>query len=110
MSEKRRDRYARWRNKTIAFRVSPEEYMQIKTMASLCGMKMQDYLTSNMLHREITVVGNPRVFKAVRDELRGVCSQLERLSACSEASDEFLRVLAVMEEIVSGMVREKEEK
>ena len=56
-----------------------------------------------MLHREITVVGNPRVFKAVRDELRGVCSQLERLSACSEASDEFLRVLAVMEEIVSGM-------
>ena len=36
MSLKNRDNHNRWRNKTVAFRVSPEEDWQIETSLPLC--------------------------------------------------------------------------
>ena len=38
MSMKNCDRHNRWRNKTVAFRVSPEEDLQIETFVKLSGL------------------------------------------------------------------------
>lgn len=38
MSLKNRDEHNRWRNKTVAFRVSPEEWQQIKRYVQLSGL------------------------------------------------------------------------
>ena len=38
MSLKNRDNHNRWRNKTVAFRVSPEEDAQIETFVKLSGL------------------------------------------------------------------------
>ena len=35
----------RWRNKTVAFRVSPEEDEQIEAAVRLSGLTKQDYIT-----------------------------------------------------------------
>ena len=43
MSLKNRDNHNRWRNKTVAFRVSPEEDRQIETFVKLSGLTKQDY-------------------------------------------------------------------
>ena len=43
MSLKNRDEYNRWRNKTVAFRVSPEEWEQIERYVQLSGLTKQDY-------------------------------------------------------------------
>ncbi len=40
MSLKNRDEHNRWRNKTVAFRVSPEEDKQIETCVRLSGLMM----------------------------------------------------------------------
>ena len=45
MSLKNRDNHNRWRNKTVAFRVSPEEDAQIETFVKLSGLTKQDYNT-----------------------------------------------------------------
>ena len=45
MSLKNRDNHNRWRNKTVAFRVSPEEDRQIETFVKLSGLTKQDYIT-----------------------------------------------------------------
>lgn len=45
MSLKNRDEHNRWRNKTVAFRVSPEEDKQIETYVRLSGLTKQDYIT-----------------------------------------------------------------
>ena len=42
MSLKNRDEHNRWRNKTVAFRVSPEEDKQIETYVRLSGLTTQD--------------------------------------------------------------------
>ena len=45
MSVKNLDNHNRWRSKTIAFRVSPEENEQIEIAVRLSGLTKQDYIT-----------------------------------------------------------------
>ena len=61
MSAKNLDRHNRWRNKTVAFRVSPEEDREIETAVRLSGLTKQDYITRRLLCRDVVVQGNPWV-------------------------------------------------
>ena len=69
MSLKNRDNHNRWRNKTVAFRVSPEEDRQIEPFVKLSGLTKQDYITRRLICKDVVVQGNPRVYKALRDQL-----------------------------------------
>ena len=60
--EKNLDSKGRWRNKIVAFRVSPEEAEQIDACVRLSGLSKQDYITKRLTDREIVVQGNPRVY------------------------------------------------
>ena len=81
MSHKNRDERNRWRNKTVAFRVSPEEDKQLETYVKLSGLTKQDYITRRLLGREVIVQGNPLVFKALREQLAAVLEELQRIEA-----------------------------
>lgn len=96
MSLKNRDEHNRWRNKTVAFRVSPEEDKQIETYVRLSGLTKQDYITRRLTHRDIVVQGNPRVFKALRNQLADVLSELQRIEAGGEVNDELLDVIEML--------------
>ena len=63
MSAKNLDTHNRWRNKTVAFRVSPEENEQIDAAVRLSGLTKQDYITKRLLCRDVVVQGNPRVIR-----------------------------------------------
>ena len=60
----------------MAFRVSPEEDEQIEAAVRLSGLTKQDYITKRLLCRDVVVQGNPRVYKALRDELAAVLTEL----------------------------------
>ena len=92
MSAKNRDNHNRWRNKTVAFRVSPEEGKQIETAVRLSGLTKQDYITRRLLCRDVTVQGNPRVYKALRNELAAVLDELKRIEAGKTIDDELLDI------------------
>ena len=108
MSLKNRDEHNRWRNKTVAFRVSPEEDKQIETYVRLSGLTKQDYITRRLTHRDIVVQGNPRVFKALRNQLADVLSELQRIEAGSEVNDELLDVIEMITDILGGLKEESE--
>lgn len=93
MSLKNRDDHNRWRNKTVAFRVSPEEDKQIETYVQLSGLTKQDYITRRLTHKDIVVKGNPRVFKALRNQLADVLTELQRIEAGGEVNDELLDLI-----------------
>ena len=103
MSLKNRDEHNRWRNKTVAFRVSPEEDKQIETYVRLSGLTKQDYITRRLTHRDIVVQGNPRVFKALRNQLADVLSELQRIEAGGEVNDELLDVIEMIADIFGGL-------
>lgn len=108
MSLKNRDEHNRWRNKTVAFRVSPEEDKQIETYVQLSGLTKQDYITRRLTHRDIVVQGNPRVFKALRNQLADVLAELQRIEAGGEVNDELLDLIEMIADILGGLKEESE--
>ena len=103
MSLKNRDNKNRWRNKTVAFRVSPEEDAQIETAARLSGLTKQDYITRRLLCREVVVQGNPRVYKALRNELAAVLAELQRIEAGAGVDEELMDNIELIAAIMDGM-------
>ena len=103
MSLKNRDEHNRWRNKTVAFRVSPEEDKQIEIYVRLSGLTKQDYITRRLTHRDIVVQGNPRVFKALRNQLADVLSELQRIEAGGDVNDELLDLIEMIADILGGL-------
>ena len=106
MSLKSRDNHNRWRNKTVAFRVSPEEDAQIETFVKLSGLTKQDYITRRLTGKDVVVQGNPRVYKALRDQLAAaVLDELRRIEA-GGINDELLDVIEMIAAIMDGMKEE----
>lgn len=60
---------ARRRSKTMAFRMTPEEYEEVITLAKLSGMNRQDFIMSRLRGIEITVEPSTRVYKALKDSM-----------------------------------------
>ena len=106
MSLKSRDNHNRWRNKTVAFRVSSEEDAQIETFVKLSGLTKQDYITRRLTGKDVVVQGNPRVYKALRDQLAAVLDELRRIEAGGSVNDELLDVIEMTAAIMDGMKEE----
>lgn len=106
MSAKCLDRKGRWRKVTVAFRASPEENEQIAAFAKLCGMTKQDYMLSRLLQKEV----NPRVYKALKAELREVNAKLLQVIKNEEASSDMLEMLQFTLTILKGMCEEHNER
>ena len=49
------------------------------------------------------VQGNPRVYKALRDQLAAVLNELRRIEAGGSVSDEMLDVIEMIADIMAGM-------
>ena len=103
MSAKNLDNHNRWRNKTVAFRVSPEEDEQIETAVRLSGLTKQDYITRRLLCRDVVVQGNPRVNKALRNELAAVLDELRRIEAGAAVDGELMDTIELIAAIMDGM-------
>ena len=58
--------------------------------------------------REVVVQGNPRVFKALREQLAAVLEELRRIEAGAEMDQELLEVIQIIAVILDGMKEENE--
>ena len=106
--DKNLDCKGRWRNKTVAFRVSEEEAKLIDNQVALSGLTKQDYIIRRLQCRDVVVQGNPRVYKALRNQMADIYEELKRLERCSEANDELLYTIQLIAEIMNGLKGEIE--
>ena len=106
MSAKNMDKHNRWRNRTVAFRVSEEENEQINTFVKLTGTTKQDYVTQRLLCHDVVVQGNPRVYKALKDQLAAVLAELQRIDSGAGVSDDLLDTIHMIARIMDGMKEE----
>ncbi|MCD8048717.1 MAG: hypothetical protein LUG52_03800 [Clostridia bacterium] len=105
MSAKNLDNKGRHRSKIVAFRVSPEESELIDTKVRLSGLTKQDYIIRRLTDKEIVVVGNPRVYKALKDELNEVLIKLQS-AADNNDNDELLETIQLIAATLGGMKEE----
>ena len=106
--DKTLDYKGRWRNKTVAFRVSEEEAKLIDTQVALSGLTKQDYIIRRLQCRDVVVQGNPRVYKALHNQMADIYEELKRLERCSEANDELFYTIQMIAEIMNGLKGEIE--
>lgn len=102
MSHKNCDSQNRFRSKTIAFRMSPEESDLLNALVRISGYKKQDYLIDRVLQRDIVVRGSPRTYKALKDMLTEVLQELKRIEKSSEISGELRKIISQIANVLSG--------
>ncbi len=107
MSAKNTDDHNRWRNVTVAFRMSPEEAEKLNAFVSLSGLSIQDYLIRRVLQQEVTVIGSSRIYKALREQMSSVTVELKRIEAGQKVNDELLDVIRMMTVILGGMKKDE---
>ena len=94
MSAKILDGKGRFRSKTVSFRISPEESQQLDIKVKLSGLTKQDYLISRVLQKDIIVQPNPRVYKALKNQLEEVLSKLRKID--NGDNDELLETIQLI--------------
>ena len=103
MTKKNLDTHNRWRNRQVAFRLSPEEAELLDTKVRLSGLTKQDYIIKRLLDREIVVIGSPRIYRMLKYELEAVLSQLKRIEAGQSLSHELLETIQLIAEVLNQM-------
>ena len=106
--DKNLDNNGRWRSRAVSFRVSEEEAKLIDTQVALSGLTKQDYIIRRLQCRDVVVQGNPRVYKALRNQMADIYEELKRLERCSETNDELLYTIQMIAEIMNGLKGECE--
>ena len=97
--ERNLDKQGRWRNKTVSFRMSNEEIRLLNNLVSLSGLTKQDYIIKRLLCKDVVVVGNTRVYKALKNHMEQIFTELKRLSTMQEID---------IGQILQGMKEEKQ--
>lgn len=91
----------------MGFRVSPEENERINKAVALSGLPKQEYCYRRCLNQDVVVQGNPRVYKALRNELAAVLAQLQRIRMGGSVDEELLDTIELISVILGGLKGER---
>jgi len=103
MSVKTLDTKGRWRSHTIAFRISPEENDDLNRRVKLSGLTKQDYIIRRVQERDVVVQGNPRVHKALRNQLAAVLDELQRIESGARIDNDLMDMIGLITATMDGL-------
>ncbi|MBE5996252.1 MAG: hypothetical protein E7240_02715 [Lachnospiraceae bacterium] len=103
MSKRKLDEHGNWRSKAVTFNMSPEEDELFERMVHISGLCKRDFIANRLLNRDVVVQGNPKVYKALKDEMAAIKEELERIAAGGTVSPYLLDLIRFMTEVMNGM-------
>ena len=103
MSKKARDGQGRWRSKTIAFRISPEENALLEDFVRLSGLTKQEYILQRVMNREVVVVPNPRVHKALKEKLESLSELIGNMDVGQGLDGDTIELVKYIYSIAVGL-------
>lgn len=103
MSAKNLDNKGRFRGKIVSFRCSEAENALLDAAVKLSGRTKQDYIISKITNREVIVQPNPRVYKALKDKLEEVLTELKRIESGGAVDDDLLEVIWLISTTLGGV-------
>lgn len=78
MSKKNLDEEGRFRSKTVAFRLSPQEAEELDLMWRISGYRIkQDYIRGCLFRRKVEAKGNPHMLISMRRTLKEIKEEVE---------------------------------
>lgn len=101
------DKKGRWRNKIISFRMSPEESSDLDIRVRLSGLTKQEYMVRRLLERDVVVQPNTRVFKALRNQMTEILTELRQIENHASVDDELLATIKIVGQTYNGLEEKK---
>ena len=89
-------------------KLSDEEAKLLNDLVALSGLTKQDYIMRRLLCRDVVVQGNPRVYKALKNQMAAIYEELKRLESIDSDNDELLYTLQVIAITLDGLKGEDE--
>ena len=105
--EKTLDSKGRWRNVTISFRMSPQERDDLNVRVKLSGLTKQDYIIKRLSERAVIVQPNTRVYKALRNQMADILTELRRIENGANIDSDLLDIIQITVQTYNGLA-EKE--
>ena len=97
------DSQGRWRNITVAFRVSAEEDALIESFVRMSGLTKQEYITRKLTDTAVIVQGNPKVYRGLLLEMRAIRDELRRIGNGESVGPDLLTRISLLVSIMDGM-------
>jgi acid stress-induced BolA-like protein IbaG/YrbA len=83
--------------------MSPEEDAQLEAAVALSGLTKQDYIIRRLQCRDVVVQGNPRVYKALRNQLSAALEELQRIAVGESVDADLLDTIKLIAVTMSGL-------
>ena len=90
-------------SRTLAFRISEEDYAKIQMLADISGKIKQDFIRERILTGSVTVLPNSRVRKFLEQYLYELLGELRRLQSREDFSAELEERMDLLLEIISRL-------
>lgn len=101
--DKNLDRKGRWRNVIVSFRMSPQERDDLDIRVKLSGLTKQDYIIRRLLERDVIVQPSSRLFKALKNQMTEVLTELKRIENGANVDDELIAVIKTVAETYNSL-------
>lgn len=101
--DKNVDKKGRWRNVIVSFRMSPEERDDLNVRVKLSGLTKQDYVIKRLLEREVIVIPSSRLYKAMREQMTEILSELKRIENEKNVDGDLLAVIETVAKTYNGL-------
>ncbi len=101
--DKNVDKKGRWRNVIVSFRMSPEERDDLNVRVKLSGVTKQDYVIKRLLEREVIVIPSSRLYKAMREQMMEILSELKRIENGKNVDGDLLAVIETVAKTYNGL-------
>ncbi len=88
--------------------MSNEEVTLLNNLVLLSGLTKQDYIIKRLLCKDVVVVGNMRVYKALKNHIEQLCIELKKLTNGNEIDDVTLSTIQFINQILQGMKEENQ--
>ena len=98
----------RTRNITVCFRMTEAERDELYMRTKLSGLSKQKYMIDRLLQRDFIVIGNPQVYKALRDKHAEILDELKQLRGGDEINAELLTAIQAVTETLKGLNQNNE--
>lgn len=79
--------------------------LAIDEAVALSGLTKQDYIIAKLTNRDVVVIGNPRVFRALKAKMDNIYEELVRINSAGEVKEELLESINLIANIYAGMMQ-----
>ena len=83
--------------------MSQQERDDLNVRVKLSGLTKQDYIIKRLLERDVIVQPNTRVYKALRNQMAEILTELKRINTGADIDSDLLYIIQITAQTYNGL-------